>query len=143
MPTTLLWTRRIRKLCRIGTQQSVERDSQPNLWKMSRVCEAPVAGESAPKSACAEYDKECAESADTDLYACGAGNCCRAFGSNSLANCVRGCLLKHNQSCRSWPIMKNQCREASHIGCWIQCGQPTTPWSECIQPLSNGLFNFR
>jgi hypothetical protein len=76
--------------------------------------EAPMGGRviwvsgpaSSPPRACSECDRECANSGDRDLYACQAGDCCRSFGDNDLANCVRACLLNFNQSCSSWPVMK-------------------------------------
>lgn len=99
-------------------------------------------------SACSQYDAECAASKGADTYACGAGNCCRDYGSSSAANCVRGCLLAADKSCsaggpdaftRYGAI--DACREGAHVGCFYQCGNPGIPPYSCWSTLGKSGYN--
>jgi hypothetical protein len=72
--------------------QAQTKGSRGLVYGGSNVSSPPVAPDSrsrAPPSACSEYDKECAASADEDLYACGAGDCCRGFGSSPRSHLSR------------------------------------------------------
>jgi RHS repeat-associated protein len=94
-----------------------------------------------PPSGCSYYDARCATRPD-DRYACTAGQCCRDWGNNPGANCVRNCLIERDlQSCLSQGSLPSTdaCREASHFGkngCFRQCGgMPGLPPISCLKPL--------
>ena len=101
-----------------------------------------ISGPASPPSACSYYDQLCAQSGNTDSYACSAGQCCRDYGNGPVSNCVRGCLIQEDQrACFSFlNPFKDLCREDSHLACFQTCGNPGLPPPSCWSTLLNTLF---
>jgi hypothetical protein len=77
----------------------------------------------APPSACSQYDAECSAT-PADSYACAAGDCCRDFGNNATADCIRGCLLNFEAAIQASGSGVNVSRLQAHEICYATCGAP-------------------
>jgi RHS repeat-associated protein len=80
-----------------------------------------------PPSGCSYYGDRCkagvCNDEKEDMYACYAEDCCKAFGDNPKANCVRGCLIefdkKHCSNLKG--KARNKCRQVQHVDCYTKC----------------------
>jgi len=97
---------------------------------------------SAPPGACGQYDAECGKSGGTDQYACKAGDCCRAFGNSSFANCTRGCLLGFESGVCFGNPNSTACRTEAHAACYAQCASSPGDFAEWLRyPACRGLLH--
>ena len=71
-----------------------------------------------PPGGCQYYNDQCCESNGGDDYACKATQCCRDFGDNPTANCMRGCLIK-------WD--REKCARLSEPS--LKCHMATEHWN--------------
>jgi len=83
---------------------------------------------------CAYYGDLCKSCGDK--YACNAEKCCRGFGDNKRANCVRLCLVAKDRDCvKDYcknPTRLKVCRLEIHAACYAKCFYVpgvTAPWS--------------
>jgi len=83
---------------------------------------------------CAYYGDLCKSCGDK--YACNAEKCCRGFGDNKRANCVRLCLVAKDRDCVKDhcknPTRLKVCRLEIHAACYAKCFYVpgvTAPWS--------------
>jgi RHS repeat-associated protein len=95
-----------------------------------------------PPSGCEYYKKKCDEKkCPPDQYACKVYKCCKAFGDDPTANCIRGCLIAFDErNCANLTgEARNHCRQLAHWDCYDRClghglgasGLLTGPPAEC------------
>lgn len=88
--------------------------------------------------ACDYYEKLCASG---DSYGCAAAPCCRSFGNDANANCVRQCLVDQDaMECSRLPSGRIKCRVRAHFVCYWTCGFAPRPFmpGSCYKVLIGG-----
>ncbi len=103
------------------TSNGLNPGSVPSMSSGSSTSSSGQGNSASATAKCSQYDSECAQSGQTDQYACLSGDCCRAFGNSAFANCTRNCLLGFESGACFGSPNSGVCRLEAHVACYWGC----------------------